>query len=52
MLIELTLGKRVDIAGEAEAVRKGRLVVRDPSPTSDAALAQAPAPAQEERADD
>ena len=41
MLIELTLGKRVDVAGEAEAVRKGRLVVRDPSPTSDALLDEA-----------
>ena len=35
MLIELTLMGRVDVAGPSDSVRKGRLVVRDPSPTDD-----------------
>ncbi len=41
MLIELTLMHRVDISGSSENVRKGRLVVRDPSPTSDPLLDEA-----------
>jgi hypothetical protein len=41
MLIDLTLAKRVDVAGESEAVRAGRLVVRDASPTSDVLLDEA-----------
>lgn len=38
MLIELTLMGRVDVAGPSDSVRKGRLVVRDPSPTDDLLL--------------
>jgi hypothetical protein len=41
LLLELTLAHRVDVAGESEAVHKGRLVVRDESPTSDDPLDEA-----------
>jgi hypothetical protein len=41
MLIELTLAHRVDVADEAEAVREGRLIVRDKSTTSDDLLDEA-----------
>ena len=41
VLLELALAHRVDVAGESEAVRKGRLVVTDASPTSDALLDEA-----------
>lgn len=41
MLVELTLMERVDLAGEGEEVRRGRLVVRDASPTSDPLLDEA-----------
>ncbi len=41
MLLELTLAHRVDVADEAEAVREGRLVVRDTSTTSDDLLDEA-----------
>jgi hypothetical protein len=41
LLLELTLAHRVDVAGESEAVHKGRLVVRDESPTSDDLLDEA-----------
>ena len=41
LLIELALGQRVDVADEDEAVRKGRLLVKDRSPTSDALLDEA-----------
>jgi hypothetical protein len=35
LLAELVLLNRVDLAADGERVRKGRLVVRDPSPTED-----------------
>ncbi len=41
LLVELTLMKRVDLAGPGEPVRQGRLVVRDPSATSDPLLDEA-----------
>jgi hypothetical protein len=41
MLIELALDGRVDVAHEAEPVRKRRLVVRDESATGDALLDEA-----------
>lgn len=41
LLVELTLMRRVDLAGAGEQVREGRLVVRDPSPTSDPLLDEA-----------
>lgn len=41
VLIELSLAHRVDVAGEAETVRKGRLIVRDASSTSDVLLDEA-----------
>ncbi len=37
-LIELAMSGRVDVAGEAEAVKKGRIVVRDQTPTGDSVL--------------
>ena len=41
VLLELALAHRLDVVGESEAVRKGRLVVTDASPTSDALLDEA-----------
>ena len=41
VLLELALAHRLDVAGESEAVRKGRLVVTDASSTSDALLDEA-----------
>ena len=41
LLVELTLLRRVDVAGPHERVREGRLVVRDPSPTGDGLLDEA-----------
>ena len=41
LLVELTLMQRVDVAGASEQVRKGRLVVRDASATSDPLLDEA-----------
>lgn len=38
MLVELAALGKVDVADEQDAVRSGRLVVRDPSPTGDARL--------------
>jgi hypothetical protein len=38
LLVELTLMKRVDIAGPDDRVREGRLVARDASPTGDGVL--------------
>ncbi|HET9860845.1 MAG TPA: GPP34 family phosphoprotein [Nocardioidaceae bacterium] len=37
-LVELALLERVDVTGEADGGRTGRLVVRDPSPTGDPLL--------------
>ena len=41
LLIELALAERVDVAGPGEAVRHGRLLVRDPTPTGDGLLDEA-----------
>jgi hypothetical protein len=41
LLVELTLMQRVDLAGPSEQVRKGHLVVRDASATSDPLLDEA-----------
>ena len=41
LLVELTLMQRVDLAGPSEQYRKGRLVVRDASATSDPLLDEA-----------
>ena len=41
LLVELTLMRRVDVAGSDERVREGRLVVRDPDPTGDGLLDEA-----------
>lgn len=41
LLVELTLMRRVDLAGAGEQVREGRLVVRDTSPASDPLLDEA-----------
>ena len=41
LLVELTLMQRLDLAGPSEQVRKGRLVVRDASATSDPLLDEA-----------
>jgi hypothetical protein len=41
LLVELTLTRRVDVAGPDERVREGRLVVRDRNPTGDGLLDQA-----------
>jgi hypothetical protein len=41
MLLDLTAAHRVGVAGEAEGVREGRLVVRDTSTTSDDVLDEA-----------
>jgi hypothetical protein len=41
LLVELTLTRRVDVAGPDERVREGRLVVRDLNPTGDGLLDQA-----------
>ena len=41
LLVELTLMQRLDLAGPSEQVRKGHLVVRDPSATSDPLLDEA-----------
>lgn len=41
LLLELTLMRRVDVAGSDERVREGRLVVRDPDPTGDGLLDEA-----------
>lgn len=38
VLIELTARDRVDVSGEGDPGRPGRIVVRDPSPTGDALL--------------
>ncbi|SDS95030.1 GOLPH3/VPS74 family protein [Actinopolymorpha singaporensis] len=40
VLLELTLRGKVDVAGPGEDVRKGRLVVRDESPTGEPVLDQ------------
>src|SRR5512144_686471 len=37
-LLELTLMNRVDLSGEADEGKPGRVVVRDPAPTGDAVL--------------
>ena len=37
-LVELAERGRVDVAGERDEVKTGRIVVRDPSPTGDAVL--------------
>jgi hypothetical protein len=41
LLVELTLMRRVDVAGPDEAVRQNRLVVRNPAPTGDELLDEA-----------
>jgi hypothetical protein len=41
LLVELTLARRVDVAGPGERVREGRLVVRDAGPTGDPLLDEA-----------
>ena len=41
LLVELALTERVDVAGPDERVRKGRLLVKDPSPTGDDLLDEA-----------
>ena len=41
LLVELTLMQRVDVAGPSDQYRKGRLVVRDASATSDPLLDEA-----------
>jgi hypothetical protein len=41
LLVELTLMQRLDLAGPSEQVRKGHLVVRDASATSDPLLDEA-----------
>ena len=41
LLVELTLMQRVDLAGPSEQIRKGRLVVRDATATSDPLLDEA-----------
>jgi hypothetical protein len=41
LLVELALMRRVDLAGPSEQVRRGRLVVRDASATSDPLLDEA-----------
>ena len=41
LLLELSLSGRVDVAGPGEAVKAGRLVVRNPEPTGDAPLDKA-----------
>lgn len=38
VLLELTLLGRIDLAGDGEDVKRGRLVVRDPAPTGNAVL--------------
>lgn len=38
VLLELTALERVDVSGPGEAVRPGRMVVRDPAPTGDLVL--------------
>lgn len=38
VLLELALRGRADVAGPGEAVKAGRVVVRDPAPTDDAVL--------------
>lgn len=38
VLLELSLSGRVDVAGEGEAVKTGRIVIRDGSPTGDSVL--------------
>lgn len=38
LLLELALRERVDVAGPQDAVRRGSLVVRDPTPTGDPVL--------------
>ena len=37
-LLELTLMNKVDISGEMDQVKPGRIIIRDPSPTGDAVL--------------
>ena len=37
-LVELTLRNKVDLSGEQDPGRRGRIIVRDPSPTGDAVL--------------
>ena len=44
-LVELTLLHKVDIAGEEDQGRRGRVIVRDPSPAMIAAVAAASAAA-------
>jgi hypothetical protein len=41
LLVELTLMQRVDVAGPDDRVREGRLLVRNPDPTSDGLLDEA-----------
>ena len=49
LLVELTLMQRLDLAGPSEQVRKGHLVVRDASATSDPLLDEALAMAGEKQ---
>lgn len=41
LLMELTLGERIELAGESGEAKKGTVVVRDGSPTGDALLDEA-----------
>ncbi|HET6694673.1 MAG TPA: GPP34 family phosphoprotein [Pedococcus sp.] len=41
LLMELTLGERIELAGESGEARKGTVVVRDGSPTADDLLDEA-----------
>jgi hypothetical protein len=49
LLVELALAQRVDVAGEHSSIRKGRLLVTDGSPASDALLDDALALLQEKQ---